>query len=55
VNTEPTPFDSGERLDDLRIRERLELLGNQVVEFALMRQAWTTHPVREAARLPPGA
>ncbi|MFD7990301.1 NADPH-dependent FMN reductase [Streptomyces mexicanus] len=55
VTTEPTPFDSGERLDDLRTRERLELLGDQVVEFALMRRAWTAHPETEAARLPPGA
>ncbi|GGN74284.1 FMN reductase [Streptomyces albiflavescens] len=55
VNTEPTPFDSGERLDDLRVRERLELLGNQVVEFALMSRAWTAHPSREVERLPPGA
>lgn len=55
VNTEPMPFDSGERLDDLRIRERLELLANQVVEFALMRQAWTTQLSSEAVELPPGA
>ncbi|OWA01627.1 FMN reductase [Streptomyces sp. CS113] len=54
VNTGPTPSGSGERLDDLRMRERLELLGNQVVEFALMHRAWTTHPLEEAVPEPPG-
>ncbi|MEV0219856.1 NAD(P)H-dependent oxidoreductase, partial [Streptomyces sp. NPDC050704] len=46
VNTEPSPFDPGERLDDPRIRERLELLGNQVAEFALMHRVGTGESLR---------
>ncbi|MEU0811574.1 NAD(P)H-dependent oxidoreductase [Streptomyces sp. NPDC005970] len=49
INTETTSFDADGRVNDPRVAERLELVAEQVVEFALMRRALRSQQMKAPA------